>query len=154
MANNLGTSVVQVYNVTTRAWVDIPPTLIRYETYKITPNQVMDLDSYRGATGQLLRTVLPHTATKIEFETPYMEDKDWKTIWGIISAGFANPGTGRVSSGSDLARSCRIRYWDPYTDTRKTAWVYVPDIDLTIRNVDFPNHIVNFEQIRIAFIEY
>ena len=49
-----------------------PMKYIRVETYKCTPNQRIDQGSDSDATGTLHRTVLPHTRTKIEFETPQM----------------------------------------------------------------------------------
>ena len=50
-----------------------PNCLIALESYDCTPDQIMDLDPYRDGMGELHRNALPHTATSIEFSTPYLE---------------------------------------------------------------------------------
>lgn len=147
MAQNLGSYIVRVRQAD-GTWANIPRDMIEYESYNITPDQALDLDSYRSEKGLLIRNVLDHTATKIEFNTKRCTDKDWKTVWDVISGGFTYNGR------APKERTVRIQYWDPYTDTNPTANCYVPDIELHIRNIDFPNHTVNYEPIRIAFIQY
>lgn len=45
---------------------------IALESYKCTPDQIMDIDPYRDATGLLHRTALPHAATFMEFSATYL----------------------------------------------------------------------------------
>lgn len=144
MANNLGSYVVRVRKADKSAWVNIPNKMIAYETYKVTPNQMIDLDSYVSETGYLIRNVLDHSRTKIEFNTPYCTDAQWDTVWNVIKQGFTD----------SKARKCTIQYFNPLTGTNQTATCYVPDIELTIRNVDFPNKVINYDPIRVAFIQY
>ena len=54
----------------------LPYNYMSHGSYQSTPNQRMDLDSYRDGNGILHRTALPHTATKIEWETPYLNNTE------------------------------------------------------------------------------
>lgn len=137
-------SIVAVQNRSTKAYVTIPVNKIAYETYSITPNQMLDLDSYRSESGVLLRTVLSHTASKIEFNTPHITNDSWQEVWNIIQDGFI----------SAAERSVKIKYYDPDSNSYKTAKCYVPDIQYTIRNLDEVAGVINYDPIRVAFIEY
>lgn len=149
MAQNLSRNyIVRVKTPNADEWTPIPSDMIEYESYHIEPSQALDLDSYRNERGYLIRNVLEHTATKIEFNTRRCTDAQWATVWDVISGGFGYGNT------APQERKLRIQYWDPYTDTNKKATCYVPDIELHIRNVDFEKKIINYEPIRIAFIEY
>lgn len=142
MAYNPSLGLLRIKNVSTQSYVTVPLKYMRYEEYKVTPNQMIDLDSYVSETGVLIRNVLDHTRSKIEFNTPYITSTDWNALWSIISDGFSDA----------KARKCRIIYYDPLSDTYKNATCYVPDVELTIRNID--NGIINYDGIRVAFIEY
>ena len=148
MASNLGSYVVRVYQNATSTWANIPNVMIAYETYKVTPDQMIDLDSYVNEQGKLVRNVLEHTRSKIEFNTPYCNDAQWATVWDVIKGGFGWGGS------AVNERKVRIQFYNPLTNTNDKATCYVPDIELTMRNVDFPNKIINYDPIRVAFIEY
>lgn len=123
---------------------EFPITYIRYETYKATPNQRMDLDPTRSTTGLLFRNALPHTASKIEFMVPRMDNGRMETMMSLIRSNWLNP----------LARDVNMTYYDPETNGYKTGHFYMPDIQFTIRNIDVANNIINYEETRLAFIEY
>lgn len=141
---NIGSYIVRVRKADKSGWNNIPRDLIAYEKYQVTPDQRIDLDSHVSETGYLQRNVLDHTRTKIEFETPYINDTQWKSIWDVITAGFTDA----------QAQKCTIQYYNPKTNTNDVATCYVPDIELHIRNIDFPNHVINYDPVRIAFIQY
>lgn len=117
-----------------------PMKYIRAETYKCTPNQRIDQDSDSDATGVLHRNVLPHTRTKIEFETPQMlRGADVLAISTLLGL-----------SGS--RRDVTITYWDHESQSYKTGKCYVPDISYQLmRNTG--DDLV-YMPIRYAFIEY
>ena len=142
MAYIASRGLVQVYDQANSTYVTIPLNLMRYEEYKVTPQQMIDLDSYVAETGKLIRNVLDHTRSKIEFNTPYITSTDWATLWGIISAGFINT----------TERNVKIRYYNPFTDGYRVGTCYVPDVEFTVRNID--NGVINYDGIRVAFIEY
>ena len=137
-------SVVAVWDRTRHMYVSIPLSDIRYDTHQTTPNQALDLDSYRSETGVLIRNVLSHTVTKIELNTPSMTNLQWEELWDIIKAGFNNM----------AERKLKLKYYDQMNATYKTGWFYVPDVQFKIRNIDEANGIINYNEIRIAFIEY
>lgn len=137
-------SVVAVMNKLSKVYTSIPLDKIRYDTYQTTPNQALDLDSYRAETGVLIRNVLSHTATKIEFNTPSMTNLQWEEVWNIIKAGFNN----------STERKLKLKYYDQMSATYKTGWFYVPDVQFTIRNIDEASGIINYDEVRVAFIEY
>ena len=141
MAYNNNYSLVQVYNGT--AYISIPLGYMRYETYQITPQQTIDLDSYRSENGTLLRNPVAVKA-KVEFNTPLMTETSWQSLWAIIKAGFNN----------STERKLKLRYYDTLSATYKTGNFYVPDVVTTIRNIDEAAGVINYNEIRIAFIEY
>ena len=116
---------------------------IRYDTYSVERN-VMDLDPTRDLAGQLHRNPLSHTADKVEFETPSMDNTQVQALMSIIRAKYRNP----------LEKDVMLEYYEPESDSYKTGHVYVPDINFKMRNVDSAHNKINYDQIRIAFIEY
>lgn len=123
---------------------ELPLKYMRYETYKITPNQRMDLDPTRDTTGLLHRNALQHTASKVEFQVPRMTNTEMATLMTLIRGNWLNP----------LARDVNLTYYDPETNGYKSGHFYMPDIQWTIRNVDATHNIINYEETRLAFIEY
>lgn len=136
-------SIVSVLNRSSKVYTSIPLGKIRYETYQITPQQTIDLDSYRSENGNLLRNPVA-TKCKIEFNTPLMTDSEWAEIWKIIKAGFNN----------NTERKLKLKYYDTLSATYKTGYFYVPDVQTTIRNIEEGAGVINYNEIRIAFIEY
>lgn len=115
------------------------------ESYKAAPDQVLDLDSGRDTTGVMHRTVLEHTATKVEFTTPNMTTNAmWREIWSII----------RQAIGSNAGRKLTLEYYDEFTDSYKTGTFYMPDVNFNIHRIDKATNTIYYLPIRIAFIEY
>ena len=50
----------------------LPMKYIAHNSYGASPDQKQDEDSYQDGYGELHRNVLPHTRTKIEWNTPNM----------------------------------------------------------------------------------
>lgn len=124
---------------------EIPLEYIRYSTYKITPNQRLDLDTgLRDITGVMHRNVVQHMVTKVEFHTPSMNNVQLNWLLTLLRNHW------RVA----IERDVYLEYYDMETDSYKTGHFYIPDIDYDIRNVDAANNIINYNEVRIAFIEY
>lgn len=118
---------------------EIPLEYMKLDSYKPAPDQRQDLDSYRDADGILHRTVLPHTATKVEFETPPLLVRDFRLLVDGIRRNYL----------TTLARDVTLTYYDDETDTYKTGHFYLPGTwDFAVYNRDIYN------SFRIAFIEY
>ena len=122
----------------------LPLKYMRYETYKITPNQRLDYNSTRDSTGVLHRTALSHTATKIEFNTPRMTNSDMNALLALIKNKWT----------SNKERKIVLYYYDPETNGYKTGTFYMPDIDFTISNIDGRTGTIWYTETRFAFIEY
>lgn len=142
MAYVKANGVIAVKNSGT--WVKIPLDYIKLEEYQVTPDQMLDLDSYRAETGVLLRNVLSHTATKVEFTTPHIRRPDLNALLKIISDGYI----------SAKAHDVQLQYYDQYTDAYKTGHFYVPDIQFTINHINEDTGEILYNPVRIAFIEY
>lgn len=122
---------------------ELPIQYIRYSTYKCEKN-TMDLDPTRSLDGILHRNPLGHTAYKVEFETVSMDNVQLQAFLSIIRAKYRNK----------LAKDVMMEYYEPESDSYKTGHFYVPDISFPIRNVDTAHNKINYNQVRIAFIEY
>lgn len=122
--------------------VDLPMEYIKLEGYDITPNQRMESEAKRSVTGVLVRSTVSHTATKVEFLTPVMTDKDVHAMMGLF-------GNAWVSS---LERKLDLEYYDMETGGYKTGTFYMPDIKFTIDHID--GNIIYYKETTVKFIEY
>lgn len=124
---------------------DFPLKYIEHKTYKVTPNQRQEKKANRNAEGELIRTTLPHTPVKIEFETlPGIKNSAVEEINSLIRSNFTVP----------LERKLSINYYDPEENTYKTADVYMPDTEYPIMRIDTEHNVVYYDKIRYAFIGY
>ena len=122
----------------------VPTKLMQPSAYKATPDQRMESKASRDATGYLNRTTVSNVATKIEFETTYITNRELTGLMAIFRANFTDA----------LQRKITINYYDPETDSYRDAVCYMPDVDYTIYNVDNEKNIITYEPVRFAFIEY
>lgn len=121
---------------------NIPMKFIKYDTYVITPNIRLDLDSYRDADGVLHRNALKHTTTKIEFETPALREEDMDELMLNIRSQYLNY--------SEKNAICT--YYDPENGIYKSGEFYAPDFKFQLYTI--ANGEIIFRPLRIAFIEY
>lgn len=109
---------------------------IALNSYKSTPNQMTDLDSYTDSNGLLHRNVLPHKSTKIEFNTPPL------TLATKIELQSLLPTRVKLS----------LTYWNDEENVYKTGDFYIPDITFEVSHHTANN--IWYNPVRIAFIEY
>ena len=121
---------------------ELPMKYMKPESYSATPNQRMESEAGRAVTGLLHRTTIEHMATKIEFETPNITNSDLAALNSLLQNNMSD--THR--------RDITIYYYDPETDTYKTANCYMPDVKYTIYHVE--GNKIWYKSIRYAFIEY
>lgn len=124
--------------------VVLPLRYISLGSYKSTPNQRMESKATRSVTGLLHRTTVEHKATKIEFETPYIDNNDLRTLNNMIQDAFTNT----------LERKLTINYYDQETDSYRDAICYMPDVNYSIARIDSNTNTVYYDSVRYAFIEY
>lgn len=119
----------------------LPMKFISYESYKVTPAQRLETEAKRSTDGILHRSTVSHMPVKIEFETPIMTNQDIDVLTGIFSSAFSN-----------IERKLNIEYYDPSSNTYKTAECYMPDSTYPILWVQ--DTTIYYDKIRFAFIEY
>ena len=121
---------------------ELPMKYIKLDGYNITPNQRMESSAKRAVTGELVRTTVAHTASKIEFTTPVLTNSDVDAMMTL----FKNNWT------SVSERKLKLYYYDMESDSYKEGDFYMPDIKFQIDHID--GNIVFYKDIRVAFIEY
>ena len=120
----------------------LPMEYIKVDGYDITPNQRMESEAKRDVTGVLHRTTVAHTATKIEFNTPVLTNKQVDAMMTLF----------RNNWSSTAERKITLYYYEMETDSYKTGTFYMPDIKFHIDHIN--GNIVYYTETRIAFIEY
>ena len=116
--------------------VIFPNKFIAIETYQITPNQVIDEDSYTDGNGVLHRSILPHKRSKAEFNTSAINHASNVELQTYF------PNTISMSA----------EYWNPKKNTYETGTFYTPDIVFSIMKTTATD--ILYSPIRIALIEY
>lgn len=121
---------------------ELPLKYMKLESYNVEPNQRMESEAGRSTTGLLHRTTIEHTASKIEFETVPLTNAQSVTLNTLLTNAMTD------THRKDIT----IYYYDPETDSYKTANCYMPDVKYTIIRV--AENTVYYKPIRYAFIEY
>lgn len=107
------------------------------QTFKATPDQQQDKDSYQDMTGLLHREVLPHTRSKIDLTTKYL----WQAELDDFLSYF-------VSDRKEIS----IRYWNNEKKEYSAGRYYAPDIEYQVYRIQ--ENDIEYFPIRVAFIEY
>lgn len=107
------------------------------QTYKVTPNQQQDKDSYQDVTGLLHREVLPHTRSKIELKTNHIWQKDLDDFLGYF-----------YENRKEIA----VKYWNNERKEYVSGNFYAPDIDFEVYRLR--GNDIEYFPVRVAFIEY
>lgn len=118
-----------------------PNSKIRAETYTISPNQITDLDSYTDNDGLLRRNPLEHTASKIEFNIPYIKDSEMDEIYEILPLEGEHDGV-----------VVDVEYYNPKKRGYQNMTAYMPTIQFTIYATTDDD--ITYNETRVAFIEY
>lgn len=120
-----------------------PMKYIAEKSYIVHPDQRLDLDSERDATGVLHRSVVSHMPNKIEFTTLPLNNTEVAEVTRITRLGPSN-----------RSRDVTLELYNPETDGYKTARCYIPNLDYTIDWIDNKEKVIHYSPIRYAFIEY
>lgn len=116
----------------------LPLSFIAIDSYKSTPNQRQDLDSYRDSNGVLQRKTLQNKPTKIEFNTPPMTSNELAVFKTYIP----------ISNRDKI----KVEYWNDESATYQVADFYMPDPEYQIYQAR--GNILIYRPIRFAFIGY
>lgn len=120
-----------------------PMKYIAEKSYIVHPDQRLDLDSERDATGVLHRSVVSHMPNKIEFTTLPLNNTEVAEVTRITRLGPSN-----------RSRDVTLELYNPETDGYETARCYIPNLDYTIDWIDNEKKVIHYFPIRYAFIEY
>ena len=129
---------------TGNSYVTFPTKYIKAESYQVTPEQRMEVSAGRASSGKLNRTTCSHKASKIEFNTTPLTNKEIYAISTLFTNAYTN---------SDQ-RKLEAKYYDPETDSYKTGEFYLPDIEYPILRIDLDTNTVHYDSVRYALIEY
>ena len=115
----------------------LPMKYIAHNSYGASPDQKQDEDSYQDGYGELHRNVLPHTRTKIEWNTPNMVHlTDLDELLSFF------PDKDKI----------QVRYWNDKRLGYYTGAFYYPTIQFNY--YDASENDIRYNPIRIALIEY
>ena len=116
---------------------------IKEETYKVS-KKVLDMDSYRDATGTLHRSVLDHMSYTVEIGIRALAGADMESLMSAIRNSFKQPKERRVS----------LTFWLAEESRYVTADCYMPDIDFVINHIDDKNNYIWYDETTLKFIGY
>lgn len=114
----------------------IPNSFLQANGYSCTPNQQSDKNTYVDEEGLLHRDVLPHTSTKIDFNTPYLHLADKIAFQKFFPS----------------RTNVELEYWNDETNDYEIGTFYVPSIEFSYYMVK--DNDILYNPIRVAFIEY
>lgn len=121
-----------------------PHQYIEYESYQITPNRRLDLDSSRDANGLLTRYVLEHTASTLQFDIRSLEGEEQEIVTNFIFSHLANV----------AEKKAAVTYWSPDISNYKQGTMYIPDIQWPIKKIDIKTNKIWYKSVTIKMIEY
>jgi len=120
----------------------LPFSYMKHDSYKVSPNQRQDLDSYTDQLGYLHRNALDHVPTKAEWQSPIMEYAQFKVMMNFFVSKYT----------IYKERKVPATYYDFETDTYKSGQFYMPDYSVEVYHANSTNFIVN--PITFKIIEY
>lgn len=118
-----------------------PTSLIRADTYKITPDQETDLDDYTDLDGVFHRNKVAAKATKIEFNVIPIRLHQYMKVKEILP-------------GVDDDDEVEIEYWNPRTMEYQSGRAYIPDVSFEPYMIYTETNDILYKETRLAFIEY
>ena len=122
----------------------LPNEFIRHDTYECEPAQRLDLDSTRDLTGVLHRNVLKHTATRIDFTVPHLDNWKHDYLMDLLRNNMSNK----------HAKKITLQYWNDEVHDYREGTFYIPDLKFKIRKVDEVNGTMLYDEFKMTFIEY
>lgn len=115
------------------------------EEYGETPNQRLELDSYReSGTVTLRRTTSPYFKSKMEIPIRELYLGEKIVLKAIVDSGVINT----------VERKVRITYWNSEIMDYASGEFYMPDIKYTIKHVNQIRLNMVYKSFTITLIEY
>jgi hypothetical protein len=121
---------------------EIPLEYMKISSYSAEVQRV-ERENNRAITGLLHRDVAPRTHVEIGFETKALSNTSLAALNALIR-----------NEMIDLTqRNIMIEYYEPETDSYRTASCYMPDVQFPIRKAESQTELI-FEPVKYVFIEY
>lgn len=119
----------------------LPLEFVKAESYDVESGRLTERIR-QDVTGGRHRNTAEHTSTRIKFTTRAMTNTALATLNGLL-----------ITAMSDAEkREITLEYYDPETDTYKTADGYMPVVKYPIRKLE--QNMVIYNPIEFEFIEY
>lgn len=110
--------------------------------YSSTPDQRLESSAERDNLGALHRATLPNGKTSITFSTHTMSLDEKIQFQSIINSAMVFESQRKVS----------VTYWNDETNTYKTGYFYIPDIEYQAMDADADT--IRYNPITVELIEY
>lgn len=111
-------------------------------SYKVTPNQRIDVDSFRNQKTVCIRNVAQHTATKMEWITPFLWMNEWENLMQLL----------RNNYDIEIERKVLLYFFDMENCEYKDGYMYIPDYTAEVRHLENGNTFVM--PVTFYLIEY
>lgn len=118
--------------------IELNNSILAQNGYSSNPNMLTDKDSYTDGDGELHRTVLPHTRSKIYIKTTELTVDDKKHLQTV----FPN------------RKLINVEYWNDEDEEYSTGQFYIPDIKWSIKRIDASTNERIYDAVDITLIEY
>lgn len=116
---------------------------IELDSYKITPNARLDMDSFTDANGVLHRGALEHTKSKVEFSLLELSQSEMQEVMEGLTSNYIDY----------KQRDATCTYFDPENNGTKTGHFYLDsNLQLTIKEIRDGEFIYN--KTTLKFVEY
>ncbi|MDY3862383.1 MAG: DUF6711 family protein [Ruminococcus sp.] len=112
------------------------------QEYITTPNRRLEASAERDQNGNLWRDTLPNQKTNIKFSTHILFLEDKIKFQNIINSGMVN----------SVQRKCLVTYWNDETNTYKTGYFYLPDVEYSV--LDASGTDIQYSPIAVELVEY
>ena len=120
--------------------VTVPLKYMKVKSWNSAPDQETDIDSYQDGDGVLQRGILPHTRTKIDFDTVPLRLDDKIALQVIIP------------TSKDERVKATIEYWNDNSNNYSSAEVYLPPVIFEIDDASQTD--ILYMPIHYTLIEY
>lgn len=112
------------------------------ESYTISPNRRIDVNSTRMLDGTLKRNVVEHMPSTISLQTKVMNNTEMDALMTFIRSHYVKESEKKLS----------IRFYRPDKNDYATAYFYMPDFEFPIRRIDGTT--IYYNSITLEFIGY
>lgn len=122
-----------------------PNKYIKFDTFKIKPDQRQDMDSFTDGNGVTNRNALEHTKSNVSFTTLEMPEAAMNAITSGLRANYLNT--------NETDANCV--YYNPRIGDYKTGHFYLdPSVEFQIKKEDENGKSIRYSEMQWLFIEY